>query len=124
MSNPSDDLRFIRAPEVCRRTSLSKATIRRLERRGQFPRHHRISSHAIAWIAFDVDEWIRRQIAARHRAVAENEKLLNARDVRRAYLLLAPTLKGWVARNVVQPVLVDGEIRYSTREIERVLGIA
>ena len=92
----SDSLSFLRTPEVCRRTGLSGSTVRRMERRGAFPRHHRISTNAIAWLASDVEGWMREQLAVRDRAVAENETLLTAAEVRHRYLLLKPTLQNWV----------------------------
>lgn len=121
--HPTENLMFIRLPEVCRRTGLSASSIRRLERRNVFPRRYRIAANAVAWLASDVDEWARQQIAVRHRAAVENETFLRARDVRRQYVLPVPTLKHWVAEKLLTPVLVKGEPRYSTRDIERLLGI-
>ena len=120
---PNESLMFIRAPEVCRRTGLSRSTLWRLERRGAFPRHYRIAAHAVAWLASEVDEWVRQQVATRHRAAVENEKFLNARDVQHQYVLPVPTLRHWVARNLLMPVMVKGEPHFSTRDIERLLGI-
>jgi len=56
-------LRLLRFPEVRERTGLSRSTIWRLERRGAFPRHHRISANAVAWIEDDIANWIRSKIA-------------------------------------------------------------
>jgi prophage regulatory protein len=51
--------RLLRFPVVRERTGLSRSTIWRLERRGEFPRHRRISANAIAWVEAEIAEWIR-----------------------------------------------------------------
>ena len=55
-------LRFLRFPAVRARTGLSRTTIWRLERRGNFPRHRRISTNAVAWAEHEVAEWIRSKL--------------------------------------------------------------
>jgi prophage regulatory protein len=52
-------LRMLRFPAVRERTGLSRSTIWRLEQRGSFPRHRRISANAVAWLEEDVVAWIR-----------------------------------------------------------------
>jgi predicted DNA-binding transcriptional regulator AlpA len=47
-------LKPLRCPAVRERTGLSRSTIWRLERRGAFPQHHRISSNAVAWVEDEV----------------------------------------------------------------------
>jgi predicted DNA-binding transcriptional regulator AlpA len=42
---------------------LSRSTIWRLERQGAFPRHHRISANAVAWVEDDIAKWIRSKVA-------------------------------------------------------------
>jgi prophage regulatory protein len=51
--------RLLRFPTVRERTGLSRSTIWRLERRGDFPRHRRISANAVAWVEQEVTQWIR-----------------------------------------------------------------
>jgi prophage regulatory protein len=51
-------LRFLRFTTIRERTGLSRSTIWRLERRGAFPRHHRISTNAVGWLENEVDEWV------------------------------------------------------------------
>jgi prophage regulatory protein len=58
-------LRFIRLNTVRDRTGLSRSTIWRLERRGDFPKHRRISLNAVGWLEAEVDEWV----LSRERAV-------------------------------------------------------
>jgi prophage regulatory protein len=57
-------LKFLRFPAVRERTGLSRSTIWRLEREGAFPRHHRISANAVAWIEDDIAKWIQSKVAA------------------------------------------------------------
>lgn len=51
-------LRFIRIEAVRDRTGLSRSTIWRLERKGDFPKHRRLSVNAIGWLEAEVDEWV------------------------------------------------------------------
>jgi prophage regulatory protein len=57
-SNQDPAPRLLRLREVQRRVSLSRATIWRLERRGEFPKRHRVSAGAVAWLERDIDQWI------------------------------------------------------------------
>jgi prophage regulatory protein len=50
--------RYLRAPEVCSRVALSRTTIWRLVRGGQFPAPRQLSPNAIGWLASEVDAWI------------------------------------------------------------------
>jgi prophage regulatory protein len=55
-------LTLLRFPAIHARTGLSRSTIWRLERRGEFPRRHWISINAVAWIEEEVMTWIRTRI--------------------------------------------------------------
>jgi prophage regulatory protein len=57
-------LKLLRFPAVRERTGLSRSTIWRLERQGAFPRHHRISANAVAWVEHDIASWIRSKVTA------------------------------------------------------------
>ncbi|PYQ71873.1 MAG: transcriptional regulator [Acidobacteria bacterium] len=46
------------ADTVRGRTGLSRSTIWRLERRGEFPRHRRISPNAVGWLEQEINEWM------------------------------------------------------------------
>ena len=50
--------KLLRFPDVRARTGLSRSTIWRLERRGDFPLHRRISPNAVAWLDEEVTAWI------------------------------------------------------------------
>ncbi len=51
-------LKLLRFPVVREMTGLSRSTIWRLERRGEFPKHHRIAPNVVAWVVGDVSDWI------------------------------------------------------------------
>ena len=61
-------LKLLRFPVVREMTGLSRSTIWRLERRGEFPRHHRIAPNVVAWVEEDVIGWIEERTAARQSA--------------------------------------------------------
>lgn len=47
--------------------TLSRCSVRRLEKSGKFPRHIRLSPNRIGWRAEDVARWIRDQARAQAR---------------------------------------------------------
>jgi prophage regulatory protein len=51
-------LKLLRFPIVRERTGLSRSTVWRLERRGEFPRHVQISANIVAWREDEVTAWI------------------------------------------------------------------
>lgn len=57
-------LKLLRFPAVRERTGLSQSTIWRLERRGHFPRHHRIAPNVVAWVEDEIVLWIRAKLTA------------------------------------------------------------
>ena len=52
-------LKLLRFTDVRERTGLSRSTVWRLERRGAFPKHIKVSTNIVAWLEEDVIEWIR-----------------------------------------------------------------
>jgi prophage regulatory protein len=52
-------LKLLRFTAVRERTGLSRSTVWRLERRGAFPKHIKVSTNIVAWLEEDVVEWIR-----------------------------------------------------------------
>ena len=52
-------LKLLRFAAVRERTGLSRSTVWRLERRGGFPKHIKVSANIVAWLEEDVIEWIR-----------------------------------------------------------------
>jgi prophage regulatory protein len=57
-------LKLLRFPAVRERTGLSWSTIWRLERRGEFPKHHRIAPNVLAWTEEEVSCWIESRVGA------------------------------------------------------------
>ena len=57
-SQPPDPNRILRRREVEHRTSLSRTTLWRMMRRGEFPRHLQLSANRIGWLEADIENWI------------------------------------------------------------------
>src|SRR5438132_11995562 len=55
---PTSSIRFLRCPEVCARTGLSRTTLWKLERQGQFPARRVLTANTVGWLAAEVEEWI------------------------------------------------------------------
>jgi prophage regulatory protein len=51
-------LKCLRFKAVRDRTGLSRSTIWRLERRGEFPKQRRISVNAVGWVEQEIDDWM------------------------------------------------------------------
>jgi prophage regulatory protein len=63
--NKMNELTLIRLPEVCHRTQLSKATIYKMLSDGTFPKQVNLHERAVAFVAVEVDDWIKSRIAKR-----------------------------------------------------------
>jgi prophage regulatory protein len=50
--------RLVPFREVAQRVALSRSTIWRLERAGQFPRRRRLSVNKVAWWEPEIEEWL------------------------------------------------------------------
>jgi prophage regulatory protein len=55
-------LKLLRFPAIRERTGLSRSTIWRLERHGDFPKHRRISANVVAWVEAEVMSWIHSKV--------------------------------------------------------------
>lgn len=53
-----DPDRILRSNEVVSLTGLSRTTLWRLERTGDFPQRRRLSSFAVGWVLSEVLEWL------------------------------------------------------------------
>lgn len=58
MNNPENRLSLLSFDDLQRLVPLSRTTIWRLERQGEFPRRIRISTNRVAWLVSDVEEWL------------------------------------------------------------------
>lgn len=64
--------RIIRLPEVCRLVGLSRSSVLRLERSGQFPPKFSLSVRSIGWYEADVVAWVQtRAMAAARESVRQ-----------------------------------------------------
>ncbi len=57
--------RISRSPEVEKITGLSKVTIWRQERQGQFPRRVRIGRRSVGWFTSEIEAWLQDKKKAR-----------------------------------------------------------
>ena len=51
-------MKILRVHDVTRVTGLSRTTLWRLERRGEFPRRLRLSQNSCGWLAKEIDDWL------------------------------------------------------------------
>jgi prophage regulatory protein len=59
----TDAPKFLRRPEVEKRTGLSTSTLYSLIAQGKFPKPIKITGHRVAWIETEVDDWAAERIA-------------------------------------------------------------
>ena len=52
--------------EVCRAVGLSRTTIWRLERRGEFPRRRQVSAQRVGWLRSQIVEFVESRPEAGH----------------------------------------------------------
>lgn len=53
---PAD--RILRWPQLARIVGISRASVDRLERSGQFPPRQRLTDYTVGWRASDVQAWV------------------------------------------------------------------
>jgi len=51
-------MQVIRINELIPKTSLSRTTIWRLEKQGQFPKRFKLSARTSCWCLSEIDEWL------------------------------------------------------------------
>ncbi|MXW16170.1 MAG: AlpA family transcriptional regulator [Gemmatimonadetes bacterium] len=56
-------IRFLRLPEVMKRTGLSRSTIYVRLAEGRFPRPVALGGRAVGWIEAEIEEWVAERIA-------------------------------------------------------------
>lgn len=59
---------YLRLPEVMQKTGLSRWTLGRMEKEGEFPKSIKMGKRAIAWSLAELDEWEQQRIAERDAA--------------------------------------------------------
>jgi prophage regulatory protein len=50
---------FMRWREVQHATGLSRSTIWRLERAGDFPQRRKLSTHTVGWLQGEIEHWLK-----------------------------------------------------------------
>ena len=56
--------KLLRIPSLTEKTGLGKSTIYQMVKDGRFPKQIKIGLRASGWLESEVDEWIRKQVAA------------------------------------------------------------
>ena len=56
---PGSGPRILRFAEVSQRIGLSRSSVWRMERKGEFPRHRRLSSNSVGWLETEIEAWLR-----------------------------------------------------------------
>ena len=56
--------KLLRIPGLKEKTGLGKSTIYQMVKDGRFPKQIKIGLRASGWLESEVDEWIRKQVAA------------------------------------------------------------
>jgi prophage regulatory protein len=56
--------RVLRLRDVCSRTGLSRTSMYRLARLGQFPKPIRLTRRTSGWLTEEIDDWIAARVAA------------------------------------------------------------
>ncbi|HEX7693771.1 MAG TPA: AlpA family phage regulatory protein [Sphingomonas sp.] len=59
---PSERGRFLRIDDVIATTALSRRTIYRMIREGEFPAQHRLSKRAVGWWQGAIDDWLQSRL--------------------------------------------------------------
>lgn len=72
-------MNFLRLRQVISVTGLSRMTIWRLERAGEFPRRRQLGARSVAWLQSEVEQWIESRPAT-----ATKERWIATRASRRS----------------------------------------
>lgn len=52
---------YLRVAEICHRTGLSRWTIWRMAKAGQFPQPVKLATRAVGWLASEVETWMQQR---------------------------------------------------------------
>lgn len=74
------ELAILRRREVQSRTGLPSSSLYALIAKGEFPKPIPLSTRRVGWITSEVDEWLRKRIAAREADGATSKSRRPARD--------------------------------------------
>lgn len=73
-------MKILRTPEVMALTRLSRVTIWRMEKAGQFPKRLQISRNSVGWLESEIHSWI----ADKHRGPLVEPPQLRAERMKRS----------------------------------------
>jgi prophage regulatory protein len=63
--DPTRKTRLLRFREVRQRVGLSRSTITRLQKLGEFPEHVQVTANTIGWVEADIDAWVEARLIGR-----------------------------------------------------------
>ncbi len=66
--------KILREPEVLNAISCSSPTLRRMEKRGQFPARRKIGLRAVGWLESEVMEWVSKRVQVAGVPSGENDE--------------------------------------------------
>ena len=55
-------MRFLRIGQVIDKVGLSRPTIWRLERAGEFPKRRQLGKRSVGWVEEEVEEWMQSRV--------------------------------------------------------------
>jgi prophage regulatory protein len=58
-------MRYLRQPDVIRRTGVSWITILRWEKKGLFPKRCKLGPRIVGWVEAEVDDWCAKRAEGR-----------------------------------------------------------
>jgi prophage regulatory protein len=77
--------KFLKTKEVCAMLGISRPTLHKWMRRGQFPMHVPLSERTVAFRASEVEAWIEARVANRNHGLDQRRaRSMVAVDARRA----------------------------------------
>jgi len=68
------DITFLKLPDVCKKTGLSRSTVYKQIKAGTFPKQIKLTKHSSAWIASEIQEWANDVVAQRDLVSHQKEK--------------------------------------------------
>ena len=68
------DITFLKLPDVCKKTGLSRSTVYKQIKAGTFPKQIKLTEHSSAWIASEIQEWANKVVAQRDLVSHQKEK--------------------------------------------------
>ena len=98
-------MKMLRLPEVLEATGLSRATVYRLEKKGEFPKRRRLGVNSVGWVEEEVTLWVSGDVTLAYTPSAasfqQSSAQPRAQNARRP-LQTDPTLaRSWIAPSLL-----------------------